>query len=333
MFSGQSATQKFRGRWLSSMSPVLNSPPLSSTMMSQTEPAYPRTPVEIWRETFHYVLGPSLSNPIHTSLLGYESYLLRDDESLLQLHAHRDRQRNTLRLVAGSWKLVADQMGDQLVFIHPTGFQIPPDYPITNAEHIYYLEFYSDLPVHLGLLSDEEEAEYENVSAQSWTNYLLNSVKTDKLSQQTSQTILPTATAYLRSGGSHRPSECYWIERLAQESFKSLVALEILVFTYSQFLRTPLLHLPILRFLHLDTGGGYSEYLTQWRLPRLQYVHLHFSANSTAYVDEQRAISYCVDGLPRLNTYVIGSFLSVIAGLSQLDALLQTFTSIPDGSI
>lgn len=168
-------------------------------------------------------------------------------------------------------------------------------------------------------------------------------MKTDKLSQQTSQTILPTATAYLRSGGSHRPSECYWIERLAQESFKSLVALEILVFTYSQFLRTPLLHLPILRFLHLDTGGGYSEYLTQWRLPRLQYVHLHFSANSTAYVgaflhqhsttikelrlddaDEQRAISYCVDGLPRLNTYVIGSFLSVIAGLSQLDALLQT---------
>lgn len=102
------------------------------------------------------------------------------------------------------------------------------------------------------------------------------------------------------------------------------MALEILVFTYSQFLRTPLLHLPILRFLHLDTGGGYSEYLTQWRLPRLQYVHLHFSANSTAYVDEQRAISYCVDGLPRLNTYVIGSFLSVIAGLSQLDALLQT---------
>ena len=99
---------------------------LDSTATMAVEPYILKVPVEIWREIFGLVLGPSISNPRQPSLEAYKNELFTSSRPMFLRYKETERKRGNLRMVCRYWKDAADALDDQLVVVCPDGLIWPP---------------------------------------------------------------------------------------------------------------------------------------------------------------------------------------------------------------
>ncbi|CCA74746.1 hypothetical protein PIIN_08704 [Serendipita indica DSM 11827] len=308
-----------------------------------------KIPVEIWIEVFQYHLGPSLSNPRCSSVLDYQRSLFDKSTKILYRYRRKEQKRVILQLVSRFWKLAADQVGDRIVFVYPLGYQVPPNYPISDAKHIH---IYPDYSIDFRFPSDYPEQsrlwEYNvlhaNVPVKLGRDVPFaqivhlgryNIVLTDPAAKPDDP--LPGAVRALYwSPPSHRK----WCDKLAHKSLRSLVALHI-ESMWSSMEVVPL-HLPILRYLYLrtrlfDGNKDGTTFLTRWNFPVLAQVYLVYGEFSTGNIGaflhrhsmtieelglhgkRESVLACCLKGLPRLKTYVVEGFDEFIAVSSPLN--------------
>lgn len=84
----------------------------------------------------------------------YQTFLFEEDWVVLDLYKVKEKNRVILRLASSSWKLLVDKLADRIVFVHPLGYQVPPDYPVSDVRHV---RVSSDSSIHLPSFSDPHE--------------------------------------------------------------------------------------------------------------------------------------------------------------------------------
>ncbi|CCA74744.1 hypothetical protein PIIN_08702 [Serendipita indica DSM 11827] len=320
--------------------------------MPNREFACVKIPVEIWREVFLYYMSPPLLQ--QPSMQDYRAFPPDSDFKLLYKFRLRERKRTVLKLVSRSWKLIADEVSDRIVFVHPSRLHVPPQYPIAQADQIIISpctpldynslpgtidrgtvkdhKFWASLPLKLG-----EEVPLTQIIRVNCCNIV---VPDNPMNPRPPQDIVRVL---------------YWApfsdspNALTHETFKSLVSLHIAPgagSSSSSSLEVSPLYLPKLRFFHIFATRYSVDYLSQWHFPILAQLCLFCEEGSSASIgkflnrhaetietlrvfhkEDPAVLSSCSNGLPRLKTFVVETFEEFHTVSSLLNNVLRGSTT------
>ncbi|CAG7850101.1 SubName: Full=Uncharacterized protein {ECO:0000313/EMBL:CCA71992.1} [Serendipita indica DSM 11827] len=316
--------------------------------MTEPEAASSRTPVEIWEEILRHCVGLSLTDPVQSSLRGYEQHVFAEDGSRIYGYKRRERQRGILRLVSRRWKLVADEICDDIAFLHlDEGMKLPIDYKTENVKLMHYIACESSSAL---LAWDKKTDASPVIIGENASFFPITHVYHRDI-------VIPSPPfehSILALRWVHPTRNSRWMETLQNSCFGSLVALDIAPLDEYSWNSFPDLTLPLLRFLGINACESNAQYLEKWHFHTLQYLSFSEKYNSSSgplgpflqrhsrTVEELKIstasygaakvdadlLASCTNGLPRLQTYITGHLGSLGTVIPHLITAVTSSTDV-----